>query len=313
MMFRHAESQLQKRCYRGKSDAVCHMTDSTTLSHDSDHTCNSGTKVPYRSVVVGQNQRGGCLVGQLEVHSKFSVTCLLGPVSGSHILDMETVLDHLLSTDRESSVLFAQFLRPLCANSIGLGIAHECVQAFSGTIRIGLIKKELVDLVHSTASCKPQKAFQVDMGTPNNFRAVLLSRLAPESRCAGTQREALPHTSRVHPDNHCPGNHLKPLSLFSLKCLQQVWVTPALLQVFWKRKSSGFKVADPQMGARGNLCKRINGLFSGSLPRHGVHTLKSVTQALATANLNILRDLQMVKGISVVVCMQKWCVGRQQA
>jgi hypothetical protein len=107
---------------------------------------------------------------------------------------METVLDHLLGTDRVSSVLFTQFLRPLRANSIGLGIAYDCVQAFSGTVRIGLIKEELVDLVHSTASCKPQTAFQVDMGMP------------------------LP----------------TPLSLFSLKCLHQVWVTPALLQVFWK-------------------------------------------------------------------------------
>jgi hypothetical protein len=64
-------------------------------------------------------------------------------------------------------------------------------------------------------------------------------------------------------------------------------------------------VTDPQMGAPENLCTHINGLFQGNLPRHGVHTLKSVTQALATANLNILRDLQLIKGVSVVVCMQK--------
>jgi hypothetical protein len=102
---------------------------------------------------------------------------------------MKIVLDRLLSTDRVSSVLFAQFLRPLSANSIGLGIAYDCVQAFSVTVRIGLIKKELFDLVHSTASCKPQTAFQVDVGMPLST----------------------------------------PLSFFSLKCLQQVWVTPALL------------------------------------------------------------------------------------
>jgi hypothetical protein len=108
---------------------------------------------------------------------------------------METVLDHLLSTDRVSSILFAQFLRPLRANNIGLGIAYDCVQAFSGTVHIGLIKEELVDLDHSTASCNPQAAFQVDMGMPLST----------------------------------------PLSLFSLKCLQQVLVTPALLQVFWKK------------------------------------------------------------------------------
>jgi hypothetical protein len=76
---------------------------------------------------------------------------------------MEIVLDCLLSTDMVG-IFFAQFPGPLRANSIGVGFAYDCVQASSGTVCIGLIKKELVHLVHSTASCKQQTAFQVEMG-----------------------------------------------------------------------------------------------------------------------------------------------------
>jgi hypothetical protein len=44
-----------------------------------------------------------------------------------------------------------------------------------------------------------------------------------------------------------------------------------------------------------------------------VPTLKSVMQVLTTANLNILRDLHLITGVSVSVWMQKWHVERQKA
>jgi hypothetical protein len=184
--------------------------------------------VPHQSVVVDQNQREGGLVGQLEVHSRFGVTCLLGPVSGSHILDLETVLDHLLSTDRVSSKLFAQFLRPLRANSIGLGIAYDCVQAFSGTVHIGLIKEELFDLICFTAICKPQTALKVDMGICPFRHLCRSSASSVYNRCWSPQ-----HSSRF------PGRN----------------------ETSFPPENWEFKVADPQMGAPDNLCTHINGLL----------------------------------------------------